>query len=107
MSQPQGGDVVAASVATTRVAPTQSSQKIILDRQVIVVDLGLVARCVIDKVDVGCSVVGQVFGRQPQEPPSSLHYVLRLRGGGSAAISLSGGSVYDDGDDVSGVRCLG
>ena len=78
-------------------ALTQSSRQIILDRQVTVVDLGLVGRCVIDKVDVGCSVVGQAPGRQPQELLSNLHYMLRLRVGGSAATSLSGDSVDDDG----------
>ena len=98
----QGGCdvVVVASFVAPSVAPIQSSQKVILDRQVIVVDLGLVGPCVIDKVDVGCSVVGQALGRQPPEFPSSLHYVLRLRGGDSTAISLGGNS---DGDgDVSG-----
>ena len=82
-------------------APTQSSRTIILNRQVTVVDLGLVSHGVSDEVDIGCSAVGQAFGRQPQKLPSSLHYVLRLRGGGSTAASLSGGSVDDDGD-VSG-----
>ena len=75
-------------------APTQSSKKIIVNRQVTVVDLGLVSGGT-GKVDVDCPVVGQASGRQPQSLPSSLHYVLRFRGGGSTATSLSG----DDDDD--------
>ena len=61
-------------------ALTQSPHKVILHRQVIVVDLGLAASCAID---VGRSVVGpQASGRQSQKLPCSMHHVLRLRGGG-------------------------
>ena len=45
-----------------------------------IVDLGLVSCNELGNVGFG-SVVGPVFGRQPQELPSSLHYVLRLRRG--------------------------
>ena len=95
-----GCDVAAASVIEPSVAPTQSSNKFILNRKVTIVDFGLVSQCVVDKVDVDCSVVGKAFGRQPQKLPSSLHYVLRLRGGGSTAASLSGDSVDEDGDVI-------
>ena len=61
-------------------ASIQSSQKVILNRQVTVEDLCLVGTSV---SDVGHFVVGrQSSGRQPQKLPCSLHNVLRLRGGG-------------------------
>ena len=62
-----------------------------------IVDLGLAGSRV--TTHSGSVVGSQVSGRQPQQLPNSLHCVLRLRGGASAAISSSGGSVVD-GDDV-------
>ena len=98
-SAQRGRDVVAASLVKPGVAHAQSSPEVILDRQVIVVDLGFVGSCVIV---VGRSVVGpRASGRQPQKFLSSLHCVLRLRCGASAAISSSSDSVLD-GDDVGG-----
>ena len=98
VSAQRGRDVVAASLVKPAVAHAQSSQKVILNRQVVVVDLGLVGSRV---TIAGRSVVGpQAPGRQPQKLPSSLHCVLRLRGGAGNVFSSSGGSVAD-GDDVS------
>ena len=89
----QRGQIIAvASVGSPGVISIRSSSKVILNRQVIVVDLGLVSSCVATHSG---SVVGSVSGRQPQQLPSSLHCVLRLRGGGSGAFSSSISS--DDG----------
>lgn len=96
-SAQRGRGAAAASLGLPGVAPTQSSNKIILNRQVAIVDLGLAGSSA--AIDNGY-VVGSVSGRQPQQLPSSSHCVLRLRGGASARSS-------DDrivgGDDVSSV----
>ena len=68
VSSQRGRGVAAASASTPSVAPTQSSCKIVLNRQVIIVDLGLAGSGV--TVPSG-SVVGSVFGRQLQQLPSS------------------------------------
>ena len=95
-SAQRGLGAVAASLGVPGMAPIQSSKKVILYRQVIIVDLGLAGSCAI--VDNG-SVVGSVSGRQPQQLPSSLHCVLRLRGGVSTTSSSDDGTA--GGDDVS------
>ena len=82
VSSQRGRGVPAASVSTPSVATTQSSGEVILNRQVIVVDLGLAGSGVIAHSG---SVVGSVSGRQPQQLQSSLHCVLRLRGGASSS----------------------
>ena len=103
VSSQRGRGVAVASLSTPSVAPTQSSSKVILNRQVIIVDLGLASSCVI--IDSGSVVGSQVSGRQPQQMPSSLHCVLRLRGGASSSISSDDGDVVGD-DDVSGASSV-
>ena len=44
-------------------------------------------------------MVGSVFGRQPQQVPSSLHCVLRLRGGVSSSSSSDDGAATTFGHD--------
>ena len=92
VSAQTGQRIAAASVGNPGATSTQSSSKVILNRQVFVSDLGFVSSCVAIRSD---SVVGSVSGRQPQQLPSSLHCVLRLRGGGRGAMSSSSSS--DDG----------
>ena len=58
-----------------------------MNRLVIVADLGLASPNVATCNGV---VVGSVSGRQPQQVPSSLHCVLRLRGGASSSSSSDG-----------------
>ena len=53
-----------------------------MNHQVIVVDLGLASPNIATHSG---SVVGFVSGSQPQQLPSSLHCVLRLRGGASSS----------------------
>ena len=101
-SAQRGRGAVVASLGTPGVAPTRSSNKVILDRRVNIVDLGLVGFHVATD---GGSVVGSVSGRQPQQLPSSLHCVLRLPGGASSTSSSDDGAAiafaHHDGVDVS------
>ena len=83
VSAQRGRGAAAASFDTPSVASIQSANKVISNRRVIVVDLGLTGSCVI--IASGSVVGSQVSGRQPQQLPSSLHCVLRLRGGASTS----------------------
>ena len=93
-SAQRGWGAAVASLGLPGVAPIQCSSKIILDRPVTIVDLGLAGSCVAIDDD---PVVGLVSGRQPQQLPSSSHCVLRLRGGASRSSSDDG---VVGGDDV-------
>ena len=84
VSAQRGRIIAVASVSEPGVAPTHQSNKVVLNRQVTAVDLGLVSSNV--AIHNG-SVVGSVSGRQPQQLPSSLHCVLQLRGGASSSSS--------------------
>ena len=121
-SAQRGRGAVVASLGTPGVAPTQSSNKIILDRPMTSVDLGLAGSYV---ATASGSVVGSVSGRQPQQVPNSLHCVLRLRGGanstssndddgaettfahhGGVDVSSTGSINEATGSGVGGDRCL-
>ena len=76
--------LAAASVGGPGLVSIQFSSKFILNRQVFIADLGLVSP---DVVTHSGPLVGSVSGRQPQQLPSNLHCVLRLRGGASSSSS--------------------
>ena len=96
VSARRGRRIVAASVNDPGVALIHQSDKVIFNRQVTVVDLGLVSSNVATHSGL---VVGSVSGRQPQQMPSSLYCVLRLRGGASSSSSSDDGAATHFGHD--------
>ena len=95
-SAPRCRIIAAASVNDSGVAHTLPSSKVVLSRQVTIVDLGLVSPNVATRSG---PVVGSVSGRHPQQWPSSLHCVLRLRGGASSSSSSDDGAATTFGHD--------
>ena len=114
----QGGRrIAAASIEKSSIARARTSDKVVFNRQVTIVDLGLVDSNVAihkpmardkqtfgspsaDGDTGGClflsalggAVVGSVAsGRQPHKLPCGLHCVLRLRGGASSIRSSDDG----------------
>ena len=122
----QGGQrIAAASSSGSGVVPVRPSNMVVLNRQVTIVDLGLadsnvathkpmprnkqtlgspsgvgdIGGCLLFGALDGPVVGSLVFGRQPQRWPSSLHCVLRLRGGASSTSSSDDGAATTFGHD--------
>ena len=114
-SAKSGQSIAVGSHSEPGVAPPQASSKVIFNRQVAIVDLGLAnshvatrrpmpwdkqafgspsadgdpCGCLLHGALDGFVVGSSVYGRQPQQLPCSLNCVLRLRGGSSSSISSS------------------